>query len=328
MKVRKGFASRDRFTSPEDWRRIEVVGNVEARLDAAYVITTGIENVSVSRLARIADEVKNLFVLTTKSGDLSIEGFDLPITIMPISDNWTIHTPNLNPPYMEPRFFRERFDIPYKRNFALAHARSKGFRYILLVDDDIVVRRGIGCRASGVLRAGYAGYGTYSLYHPDKSVVDLWMHLENGQSPEVSISGNCLALDVDQNLAFFPLLYNEDWIFFQSCVERRNLRLFGGESVVQMPARKKDQSVIAFQQFGEIVVKCIFDEPKRSVVTLENLLCADRAHAAIEFHARQLHILGGDWHGREAAITATEACCADGITRYGEALLRALSIDD
>lgn len=325
MIVRKGVPARNKFVH---WIPFEKTKNDSLKVCAAYIIIREITENTEKHVSRILQEAKHVFLLITTPPPEPPSWIHGSVSILSLQSSWLDLTPHLMPPGYDTQFFIENFDIPYKRNYAIAHARKHQLQYIFLIDDDIIFRPGIATRAIEVLQKGFTGYGTYSLYYPDKSIVDLWTLSERGGVPEVAISGNCIFLNVYYNLPCFPLIYNEDWFFFQACVELRNLRLFGGESVVQNPPRPKDSQVIAFQQLGEILVDCIFHQASQKRPTLNNICQPEVVDKIIFHHIERLASLAHPWDGLNDAMDAVEAMSVSDIVRYGRALIKFLTADD
>jgi hypothetical protein len=94
------------------------------------------------------------------------------------------------------------------------------------MDDDI---RGISrldlARTVSLLNpdgAGYVSAGIRVKYFPDNSVV-CHARREVGDRQDVFVSGAVLAVNCRADFAFFPDLYNEDWLFFYQDVAARKM---------------------------------------------------------------------------------------------------------
>jgi hypothetical protein len=111
-------------------------------------------------------------------------------------------------------------DLSVKRNVGLVLARMLGWRRIFFMDDDI---RDLDAAALldtvSVLGGGqapeqqYHSAGMWATEYPDNSVV---CHARRaiGEFQDVFVSGSVLAVDCTVSFAFFPDIYNEDWLFF------------------------------------------------------------------------------------------------------------------
>lgn len=151
------------------------------------------------------------------------------------------------------------WDLPLKRNYALWHARENGFRWILLVDDDI---RGLD---DALFRAGAAALrqwlvaGVFIDEFPDTSVIG---HVELGVGERVItfLSGSCLFVRCDAPVGFFPQIYNEDWIFMAPNMACGNVCSLGSLGSIRQefydPFSESSRPV--FQEPGEIIADGLF----------------------------------------------------------------------
>ncbi len=111
-------------------------------------------------------------------------------------------------------------DLSLKRNVGLVLARMLGWKRIFFLDDDI---RDLDAAAlletvalldkPNSLGQRYCSAGIAASYFPDNSVV---CHARRaiGEFQDVFVSGSALAVDCTVPFAFFPDIYNEDWLFF------------------------------------------------------------------------------------------------------------------
>lgn len=125
-----------------------------------------------------------------------------------------------------------RSDTSLKRNLAIALARSLGWRRLLFLDDDV---RGLAGReldiARSVLtdrRGAPAAVGWAFDDYPDNSMV-CHAYREAGGPQRTFIGAGALAIRIDDETPFFPLMYNEDWLFMLPLMlkGRSNLVLAG-----------------------------------------------------------------------------------------------------
>lgn len=297
--VRRGVPSCSLFATRCDWRKIN---SASKGLDAAYIITRGDHPRLDHQSTRLAKEVDAVFALCSEMPKFTSQNSSTSASFLQLDRSWLENTPSFAHAPSCREVLMRKFSIPYKRNFAIAHARLNKFRYILLIDDDIIFRDGIGRRAKAILINGAAAYGTYSLYHPDKSITDLWLHKERGLAPVVAISGNCIALDVDRPLSFFPEVYNEDWLFFQALIELQGGKIVGGENVVQLPPRPKSLEQAKFQQFGEVLAGCLITPASDNGPSLFDL--TSKSHVERILHERQcsLRSLEIMWDGLDGVL--------------------------
>jgi hypothetical protein len=111
-------------------------------------------------------------------------------------------------------------DLSGKRNVGLLLANLLGWRHIMFLDDDI---RGLGLQ--GLIRASrllerYRAVGFRVPYYPDNSVVCHAYRLVGGEQ-DIFIGGSPLLVDVARAKAFFPAVYNEDWLFLYDSIQER-----------------------------------------------------------------------------------------------------------
>lgn len=101
-------------------------------------------------------------------------------------------------------------DVGLKRNLGLLVGRMAGWRNLLFLDDDITNIKGIDEATRLVANAPAAGFTVNEF--PDNSVV---RHAErlSGVEPGVKLSGGALMINLASVAAFFPHIYNEDWLF-------------------------------------------------------------------------------------------------------------------
>ncbi len=105
---------------------------------------------------------------------------------------------------------RSTNDISLKRNLGLILARMAGWRNILFLDDDITNIKGIDQAINFTADESVAGFLVSEF--PDNSVVS---HAErlSGVEPGVRLNGGALMVNLEATPAFFPNIYNEDWLF-------------------------------------------------------------------------------------------------------------------
>lgn len=140
--------------------------------------------------------------------------------------------------------------LPLKRNFALLHARRSGHDRILIMDDDIEMDLEVLKRSSGGLRK-FSVVSFPSVDFPDKSSVGYIARLL-GKDEDIFISGAALLVDVKRTFAFFPNVYNEDWLFFRQ-VGWAHIA-FGGH-LNQRLYNPINKVRAKFQAFGDVVAE-------------------------------------------------------------------------
>lgn len=149
------------------------------------------------------------------------------------------------------------WDLPAKRNFALIHSIQHGFKNILLIDDDIE------CISKNIILKGIASLesndvsGCLVKDYPDTSVIG---HIEQkyGEPYYPFVSGNFLFIKSDKIDSYFPLIYNEDWLFMIPYIINKKI------SAVDVIYQKEynpfeNISKIKFQEFGEVIAEGLFE---------------------------------------------------------------------
>jgi len=148
------------------------------------------------------------------------------------------------------------WDLPQKRNYAIWFSIYNKFTKILFIDDDI---RGI---SSSLLERGASNLDRYTIVgcfvenFPDTSIVG---HLEISSGNEIKcfISGSFLFIKPFNTYSFFPLIYNEDWIFMVQYIINKEVCSIG--TIYQVPYDPfTSQQKIIFQEFGEIIAEGLF----------------------------------------------------------------------
>lgn len=151
----------------------------------------------------------------------------------------------------------DEWDLPLKRNFALVYSIQKGFQNILLVDDDIsgitpkILYKGTKAletnKIAGCLVDGF----------PDTSVIG---HIEQkrGEFYYPFLGGSFIFIKTLEINSFFPLIYNEDWLFMIPSI---NLREISAVDTVQQKPYDPfyDIGRVKLQEFGEIIAEGLFE---------------------------------------------------------------------
>jgi len=150
-------------------------------------------------------------------------------------------------------------DLSFKRNAGLSLSRMAGWRNILFLDDDIHgVPSSTVTDAATLLDAGGAVdiVGLRNNGFPDNSVLCHAYRAAGGQQ-DTFIGGGAMAVSVDRVRAFFPAVYNEDWLFFVRS-------LAAGRAVVTGVAAQESYDPFAsprrarFEEFGDCLAEGIY----------------------------------------------------------------------
>ena len=155
-------------------------------------------------------------------------------------------------------------DLSVKRNAGLLLARMLGWRRIFFMDDDIRDLDAPALLSTVSLLADdkplehrYYSAGMSAAEFPDNSVV---CHARRaiGEFQGVFVSGSALAVDCTVSFAFFPDIYNEDWLFFyRDAVEGR----LGSSGHIATQLRYDpfaDPQRAAGQEFGDVIAEGLY----------------------------------------------------------------------
>jgi hypothetical protein len=142
-------------------------------------------------------------------------------------------------------------DISRKRNLGLLISRARGWRSILLLDDDIRRLNPDKLNSAAQLLDRYPVVGLQVNKYPDASVVGHARRL-TGRKQHPFLSGGSLLVDPERLRGFFPPVYHEDWL----CV-LDHLRLgevaVGGK-VGQLPYKPfTTRERAQLEEFGDIL---------------------------------------------------------------------------
>ena len=148
-------------------------------------------------------------------------------------------------------------DLSTKRNVALLLARMLGWRRIFFLDDDI---RGISypdLQSTVSMLGSFPTAGMRVSSFPDNSAV-CHAHRATGGLQDVFVTGAALAVDCQKNTGFFPLIYNEDWLFFYEDASSGRLGS-SGRNVTQLRYDPfADAQRAAWQEFGDVLAEGLY----------------------------------------------------------------------
>ena len=159
--------------------------------------------------------------------------------------------------HRQTQHLKSTWDLPVKRNYALCFARMKGYKRILIVDDDI---QGLNQTLLNTLATSLSDYslsGCFVDEFPDLSILD---HLERiaGTRKYPFLSGSFLFIKPFEVNGFFPMIYNEDWLFMLPYIMENSVCSLG--SVAQLAYDPfSDPRKATFQEFGDVVVGGLYE---------------------------------------------------------------------
>jgi hypothetical protein len=156
------------------------------------------------------------------------------------------------------------FDLSVKRNVGLVLARMLGWKRIFFMDDDIRDLDAAALLATVCLLPNeepsdhhYYSAGMSAEEFPDNSVV---CHARRaiGEFQGVFISGSALAVDCTASFAFFPDIYNEDWLFFYRDAREGRLGSSGHAATQLRYDPFANPQRAAAEEFGDIIAEGLY----------------------------------------------------------------------
>jgi len=150
------------------------------------------------------------------------------------------------------------YDLPLKRNFALEHSSENGFKYIGLIDDDILFHENDLKKALFTLDNNAEMVGFNVLDFPDKSTIEHIERFITKQPSKVSIGGNFLFFERDKICGFFPYIYNEDWFFILRNIKENVTIKSAGVVCQEYHEPWHNIQRIKFEQFGELIINGLY----------------------------------------------------------------------
>lgn len=314
----------DRILGKFDFEEIAVTTG--EKVDCGYIVTLGTSPNLIEVLSRVAKAATQVVVLHT---------LDIPVaTLEKLAPNLRVKFLSFGAELHNAIFgyrssenptcwWTRGFDVPSKRNFALRHAASNGYRHALLVDDDIHFSESFVSSALHVIDSGVAEIvSAYSLDSADVSVVDRVIAEVRGEPPGVSISGNATVVRICPQLAFFPYVYNEDWIFFWASINYGGARAVAIQEVRQLPPREGRTDQVQMEQFGELISHAIFFGEKvcSDLTRLKNEQMVAASAADYRREITELPFSSRYHHFVEAALEAIDRIAGRDIRRFAEDL--------
>ncbi|SNR54622.1 hypothetical protein [Actinomadura mexicana] len=151
----------------------------------------------------------------------------------------------------ERRAVEKHTDIATKRNIGLLMARLCGWRTVFFLDDDIRDMEPSLIRQAAGLTGQYRVVGFQIPDFPDNSVV-CHANRVSGGAQSTFIGGNALLVDVRRADAYFPAIYNEDWLFMYDAVAARSA---GAAGRLRQLAYDPFSRSATPEEFGELIAE-------------------------------------------------------------------------
>jgi hypothetical protein len=148
-------------------------------------------------------------------------------------------------------------DLSMKRNVGLVLARMLGWRRIFFLDDDIRDINPADVQSTVSMLGSHPVAGMRVSRFPDNSAA-CHAHRETGGLQDVFITGAALAVDCEQDIGFFPDIYNEDWLFFFDNASRGQLGGSGREVTQLRYDPFADPERAAWQEFGDVLAEGLY----------------------------------------------------------------------
>jgi hypothetical protein len=150
-----------------------------------------------------------------------------------------------------------RTDLSLKRNIGLAMARMLNWQHIFFLDDDIRDVSYPDLQSTVNMLGPFAAAGLWITEHPDNSAVCHANRITGG-AQDVFVSGAALAVDSAADIAFFPNVYNEDWLFFfDYAAEKRLANSFLKVTQLTYDPFAKPRRA-AWQEFGDVLAEGLY----------------------------------------------------------------------
>ncbi|MCK5614771.1 hypothetical protein KAR91_73600 [Candidatus Pacearchaeota archaeon] len=229
-------------------------------LDAIFIpYKDNKENVS-SLLSELRWFTGNIFLIPSSSNDL----IGLDLTPYPRAKNLCVDDPDFIFFYNNLKTSvhklsvpnRFRWDLPLKRNYAVYFSIKKGFKKILLVDDDIININSSTIETGSFLLDKYTAVGSFIENYPDTSVVG-HIQLKQGVDLKCFLSGSFLFVSPHKINSFFPKIYNEDWVFMTPLILNSEICSVGEiKQKAYDPFSSPEKAI--FQEFGEVIAEGLF----------------------------------------------------------------------
>jgi len=148
-------------------------------------------------------------------------------------------------------------DLSTKRNVGLILARMLRWERVFFLDDDIRDIAPPDLQTTVDMLGSFAAVGMRVTDFPDNSIV-CHANRMTGGSQDVFVSGAALAVNCDQEIGYFPDIYNEDWLFLFDDVS------VGGVGSSRVKATQlcyypfASPPRAAWQEFGDVIAEGLY----------------------------------------------------------------------
>src|ERR1700677_31251 len=148
-------------------------------------------------------------------------------------------------------------DLSMKRNVGLVLARRLRWHRIFFLDDDIRDISYVDLQTTVNMLGPFSAARMRVTDFPDNSIV-CHANRMTGGSQDVFVSGAALAVNCDEDIGFFPDIYNEDWLFFFDDASKRSLAnsCLKATQLCYYPFAKPQRA--AWQEFGDVIAEGLY----------------------------------------------------------------------
>jgi hypothetical protein len=148
-------------------------------------------------------------------------------------------------------------DLSMKRNIGLIMARMLGWHRIFFLDDDIRDITYPDLQSTVDMLGYFSAAGLWVTDFPDNSIACHASRMTKA-SQDVFVSGAALAVDCNDDIGFFPDIYNEDWLFFFDNASQGRLANSGLEATQLGYYPFADPQRAAWQEFGDVLAEGLY----------------------------------------------------------------------
>ncbi len=203
--------------------------------------------------------------ITAREAVTSVRGFepDVPVLAIDLPPHHQLPGFRVDLPQPTRWNWASRHDAHRKRNLGLLVARQLGWERALLLNDDICGfdEAQLAATVRPLLSDPVRACGWAFDDFPDNSVVCHANRLAGGEQ-STSIGDGALALRLGSDTAFFPPVYNEDWLFLFDHVCREEVALAeapaGNEVRQDRYDPFADPQRAAAEEFGDVLAEGLF----------------------------------------------------------------------
>jgi hypothetical protein len=148
-------------------------------------------------------------------------------------------------------------DLSMKRNIGLVLAKMLGWRRIFFLDDDIRDIAFPDLQTTVDMLGSFSAAGMRVTDFPDNSIA-CHANRMTGGFQDVFISGAALAVNCEENVGFFPDIYNEDWLFFFDAASEGQLGNSYREATQLYYYPFANAQRAAWQEFGDVLAEGLY----------------------------------------------------------------------